>query len=375
METLKDLAPGSRVILNCGEEDALSVRSVGSTAVSQPGAGLLEPVYARMLADFDVVVFYDAGEEAEARKDALKIEQAGARRVRVVEWPSDAPNGSDLNAQLVEDPEGFKGWASHMISGAKLLRSDSREEYGSKEVRAGKPDVYKNPTRGRDENGAWEVPAPLPEGLPAVAPFATAMLPHALRSWIEDVSERMQVPPDFVAVAAVVIIGSLVGRKFGIYPKELDDWTVVANVWGILVARPAMLKSPALAEAMKPLDRLAAEARDRFEAEMAAYEVEVTVAEAEQGALKDALKRAAKEAEKNGDRAELEEVVQKHRASQETVPEEPVLRRYKSEDPTAEKLGEILVENPQGILVHRDEASGWFANLKKQGREGERSRR
>jgi hypothetical protein len=134
-----------------------------------------------------------------------------------------------------------------------------------------------------------------------------------------------------------------------------------------------MLKSPALAEVMKPLNRLAAEARDKYEAEVASYEVEVAVAEAEQGALKDALKKAAKQAEKSGDRAELEQAARKQRASQEVAPEMPVLRRYKTEDPTTEKLAEILLENSQGILVHRDEFSGWLGNLKRQGREGDRS--
>jgi Protein of unknown function (DUF3987) len=372
LETLKDLEAGSLVILTCGEEDALSLRSVGYTALSQPGAGLLEPVYARMLADFDVVVAYDAGEQEEAYKDALKLKQAGDRRVRVVEWPSEAPHGFDVNAKLVEDPEGFEEWASRMISEAKPLTSNSRESVPS-EARAGKSDVYKDFPGGRDAEGEWEDPAPLPEGLPTVADFDTMMLPDALRSWIEDISERMQVPPDFLAAGAVVIISSLVGRKFGVYPKRWDDWLVVANLWSFVVARPAMLKSPALAEVMKPLERLAAEARDSFEAEKAYYEVEVAVAEAENGALNDALKKAATGAETSGDRADLEEVARKQRASQETAPEMPVLRRYKTEDTTMEKLGEMLVENPQGMLVHRDEGSGWLANQKKQGREGERS--
>jgi hypothetical protein len=372
LETLEGLEPGSLVVLCCGEEDALSLRSVGHIALSQPGAGLLEPVYARMLAGFDVVVAYDAGEQEEAYKDALKLERAGARRVRVVEWPPDAPHGSDVNGKLVKDPEGFKDWASRMISEAKPLTSDP-PEYSSNVARAGKPDAYRDFPGGRDDEGGWEDPVPLPEGLPAVAAFDTTMLPDPLRSRIEYTSERMQIPPDFLAAGAMVVASSLVGRKFGIYPKRWDDWLVVPNLWGIVVARPALLKSPALGEVMKPLDRLVAEARDRFDAEMASYEVEVAVAEAEQGALKDALKRAAKGAEKSGDRAELEEVARKQRASQEGAPEMPVLRKYKSEDPTVEKLGEVLIENPQGILVHRDEASGWLGNLKKQGREGDRS--
>lgn len=61
METLGDLDAGSLLVLCCGEEDTLSVRQAGYASVSQPGAGLLEPVYAKEFADLDVVAFYDAG--------------------------------------------------------------------------------------------------------------------------------------------------------------------------------------------------------------------------------------------------------------------------------------------------------------------------
>src|SRR5215211_5382513 len=46
LETLRDLKPNSLIVLCCGEEDALSARQAGYVALSQPGAGLLEPVYA-----------------------------------------------------------------------------------------------------------------------------------------------------------------------------------------------------------------------------------------------------------------------------------------------------------------------------------------
>jgi hypothetical protein len=121
LETLKDLAPGSLVVLCCGEEDALSLRQAGYAAVSQPGAGLLEPVYAREFAGFEMVVFYDAGEEQEARKDALKLSEAEARSVRVAGWPPEAPNGADINGKLAEDPKGFEGWAAKLVGAAKPL--------------------------------------------------------------------------------------------------------------------------------------------------------------------------------------------------------------------------------------------------------------
>jgi putative DNA primase/helicase len=221
---------------------------------------------------------------------------------------------------------------------------------------------------GDDE---WEGPVPLPEGLPPVAILDSTMLPEPLRGWIVDVSERMQIPPDFAAAGAVVVAGSLIGRKVGINPKRQDDWLVVPNLWGAVVGRPSLMKSPALAEIRKPLARLIAEAYEDYQKAILAYETDVMVAEATKAALKDELKKAAKEAAKSGDRSNLNKIA---RHSQDAeLPKEPVLRRYKTEDATVEKISEILLENPRGILVHRDELSGWLRNLDKQGHEGDRA--
>jgi hypothetical protein len=138
LETLVLLEPGSLVVLCCGEEDALSLRQAGYIALSQPGAGLLEPVYARELAGFEVVVLYDAGEEREAGKDALTLREAGAREVRVVGWPPDALNGADVNGRLVEDPNGFTGWVAGMVAGAGPVSEIGASEPG----RGGVPDTY-----------------------------------------------------------------------------------------------------------------------------------------------------------------------------------------------------------------------------------------
>lgn len=47
-------------------------------------------------------------------------------------------------------------------------------------------------------------------------------------------------------------------------------------------------------------------------------------------------------------------------------------RRYLTQDATVEKLGELLQENPNGLLVLRDELAGWLRTLERPGREGER---
>ena len=122
---------------------------------------------------------------------------------------------------------------------------------------------------------------------------------------------------------------------------------------------PATLKSPALAEIMKPLDRLVAEARESHHEATAGYEAEDAAVEAMKAALKDEIKRAAKAASKpNGDRSTLHNLIACQRDI--AAPEEPPEKRYKTEDPTVEKLAELLKDNPRGILVHRDELSGWL---------------
>jgi len=131
------------------------------------------------------------------------------------------------------------------------------------------------------------------------------------------------------------------------------------------------MKSPALGEDMKPLGRLVAEAYKAFEKATESYEMEAMVAEAAKAALKEELRKAAKEAASSGDRSKLNEIAS--RSKDMKVPEKLISRRYKTEDATVEKISEILLENPMGILVHRDELTGWLCNLEKQGREGDRA--
>src|SRR5262249_60563 len=56
-----------------------------------------------------------------------------------------------------------------------------------------------------------------------------------------------------------------------------------------------------------------------------------------------------------------------------TDPAAPVARRLITNDVTVEKLGELLRDNPNGLLVYRDELSGFLRTLDKQGHESDRS--
>jgi putative DNA primase/helicase len=101
----------------------------------------------------------------------------------------------------------------------------------------------------RSTQSGWPEPKPLPSGLAPVEPFSADFLPDALAPWVNDIANRLQCPPDYVAVAALTSLGSVIGRRIGIKPQARADWIEIPNVWGCFIGRPGMLKSPAMNEA------------------------------------------------------------------------------------------------------------------------------
>lgn len=55
------------------------------------------------------------------------------------------------------------------------------------------------------------------------------------------------------------------------------------------------------------------------------------------------------------------------------TPTEPIERSFIENDATVEKLGEVLQQNPWGVLAYRDELYGLLTGLDKQGQEGSRA--
>ena len=108
----------------------------------------------------------------------------------------------------------------------------------------------------QSKSGDWPEPKPLPTGLLPVEPYRSEFMPAALAPWVDDISERLQCPADYVAVASVVALGSVIGRRIGIKPQARTDWLEVPNLWGCFIGRPGMLKSPAMMAALKPIHRL-----------------------------------------------------------------------------------------------------------------------
>jgi putative DNA primase/helicase len=218
-------------------------------------------------------------------------------------------------------------------------------------------------------SAAWPPPQPLPGLLPAVPRLPGNLLPTALRVFAEDLAERMQVPLEYGAVALLIEAGALIGRQCGIYPKRHDDWLVIPNLWGAVIGRPGLMKSPALLQAMKPLDYLAALALDEADARASQQALDREILDAQLAGVKDALKKAAKDGKADVIAAKSQEIATLQ-AQRELLTAPP--RRFKTNDATIQKLGELLRDNPTGLLLYRDELSGWLSSLRQEGRDDDR---
>ena len=221
----------------------------------------------------------------------------------------------------------------------------------------------------KSEADDWPEPSTLPALTAPVPELPENLLPEPLRPWLCDIAERIQIPLDFVAAPAIVGLASLVGRSVGIHPKRKDDWLVVPNLWGMIIARPSLLKSPAMAQALTPIKRLAALASEGFRDGVAAGDAHKDILDMKIAALKDRGRTAAKK-DDDASLSEIQSAMAELRGQQEQADAKE--RRYIVNDGTVEKIGELLNQNPRGLLISRDELSGLLLTLDKPGREGDR---
>lgn len=218
----------------------------------------------------------------------------------------------------------------------------------------------------RSDTSSWPRPKAITTTLPPVEPFVPELLPVALRDFVMDVADRQQSPADFGAVAALCGIAAVVGNKVRIAPKQSDDWQIVPNLWGAIIGRPSAMKSPAMTSALSAAFMLQDEMRDLWQRQCA------SLAEDEALAGLDAAdaRARAKKALKTGDRDAAKKIMAE--AGGEDA-EPPPCPRLIVNDATVEKLGELLNENQNGLLLVRDELPGWLARMESPEFQNERS--
>lgn len=205
-------------------------------------------------------------------------------------------------------------------------------------------------------------PIPLPENKIHTPELDESLLPEVWRPWLTDISDRLQCPLDYAAVGALVSAASLIGNRIRIRPKQHDSWMVVPNLWGAIVGPPGVMKTPAVNEGISFFKSIAEREVRIFAEQVKDAEFEKEFNEAKKAELIKEMKKARPE-----NRSDL-----KMRYDALSA-DEPVEKRLWTADSTIEKLGVILNENQDGILILRDELTGWLKNLDRSGHEQDRA--
>ena len=200
------------------------------------------------------------------------------------------------------------------------------------------------------DSSDWPEPQKLPGELRPVLELNPDWLPEALREGCMDIAERLSCPLDYVAIPAIVGAGTALGNTVGILPKEFDDsWVVHAGFWGGIVGSPGSMKTPALIASLKPLHHLEEKAAHQYKLDYVQYK---------------------------SDKAIFDKAMADFKSGKSTAypvePTKPVKTRYIVNDVTYQALGEILAENPRGILALADELSGLLQSLDTPGQEAAR---
>lgn len=337
--------------------------------------GLATGISVHEATELSVAIAFDAGN---LRSVAESLRKKFPRATIVICGDSD-PNGiGQTKAQEASDAVGGIAVTPKFesLQGSPTDFNDLHTREGKKAVseqifkEISNPAINERRAASTKKSGDWLPPGVIEEALLPVPEFdAEILLPDSLREYVEDEADRMPCPPVFVAVSLLVALGSLIGCRCVILPKINDTWTVIANLWGAIVGPPSAKKSPAIGAGLKPLNAMASRQRKKFSAEMEEYEMKMLI----QGAKEEALQSKIKAAAKDNTKGDADALAQELLSERRNAPPPPSLRRYTTNDSTVEMLGQLLQNNPLGLMVNRDELTGLLAAMEKAGHEGDRA--
>ena len=172
-------------------------------------------------------------------------------------------------------------------------------------------------------------------------PFPVDVLPEPVASFVQSAAQAIGCDPSFLGLPLLVGFASAVGNSRRIQLKR--GWTEPAILWGVCIGESGCTKSPALELALRAVrhrqERLMREYQEAFNR----WQDEFEKYEAQKAAWK---KNATKNPEASGDLP--------------TPPPQPICERCWADDVTIEAQARLLQDNPRGVLIIRDELSGWL---------------
>lgn len=164
-------------------------------------------------------------------------------------------------------------------------------------------------------------------------PFPLDLLPAPVADYVRAGSAAVPCDPAMLAVPVLAVLSAAAGSAARVRLKR--SWAEPATLWCVVATPSGTAKSAALELALRPVYELEAEAAARYRAEREAYEQRLK---------------------------EWKTLDKELRASiPEPQPPRPV--RYRLSDATLEAVAAVHRDNPRGVLLARDELSGWIASF------------
>jgi hypothetical protein len=200
----------------------------------------------------------------------------------------------------------------------------------------------------------WKLPAELPQYEPPeqedlrYRPPPLDVLPDSIREYVACAAQAIGCDPSFVLLPVLVVLAGAIGGN----SRRLElkrGYQVPPILWVAIVGESGTGKTPALQQVLQPIHDMQQLAFDRYKAALDCHQAEVARWEKACGAWR---------------RDETTEQPPPEK------PQPPVLERLLVSDTTVEALAPILLDNPRGLLLARDELAAWLSSFDRYANKG-----
>lgn len=308
---LPELATARRVVICEGEKAADAARSIGFTATTSAGGSQAATKSDwRPLAGKEVWILPD--NDASGRKYAETVagiltKLSPAPVVGIFELPG-LPEAGDIVDWIdghgdAAEPDGMREEIAALAQAIEPWRPEAGEDLSYR-------------------------------------PFPVEVLPEPIRGFVVAAAKSIGCDPSYLALPLLVALGAAIGNSRRIELKR--GWSAPAILWGAIVGESGTAKSPAFKLVMRPIRERQGRALKRHAEEVKLFEADLARWEKEIAAWK------------------------KDKSAGEDPPEKPVppqAERYIVADTTIEALAPILLANPRGLILARDELAGWIGSF------------